>query len=241
MQEQLNLLIQVQQIDKSIQDLQAASEDNPRKMKLIEQEIQGDQEIFQTFVREMDDLKKQRKSLEKEIEDCEQKIKKSQVKLMEVKTNKEYKAMLTETDDLRRDKSGKEDRLLEILEKLEEGSTKEKALKKEVEAKTAEGKLKRDQLEKERQTYEKELSEINQSRGELVSRVDISLLKQYEFLKDRLKGVALAEAKDATCLCCHMQIPPQLYNELHRKDKIIPCPSCLRLLYLTEPGGSPKG
>ena len=188
----------------------------------------------------MEGLKKQRKSLEREIEECDQKIKKSQVKLMEVKTNKEYKAMLTETDELKKGKSGKEDLLLEFLEKLEEGIQKEKALKKTVEAKTAEGKLKKDQLEKERQAYEKELLDINQKREELTSRIDSPLLKQYEFLKDRLKGVAVAEVKDATCLSCHMQIPPQLYNELHRKDKIIPCPSCLRILYLTGPSGSKR-
>jgi predicted nucleic acid-binding Zn-ribbon protein len=237
MQEQLNLLIQMQQIDKSIQELLFTAEDNPRKMNQVEQEIQEMQETSQAFVREMEGLKKQRKSLEKEIEEFEQKIKKSQVKLMEVKTNKEYKAMLTETDDLKKGKSGKEDLLLELLEKLEEGTQKEKALKKTVEAKTAEGKLKKDQLEKERLAYEKELLAIHQKREELTSRIDFPLLKQYEFLKDRLKGVAVAEVKDATCLSCHMQIPPQLYNELHRKDKIIPCPSCLRILYLTEPGG----
>jgi uncharacterized protein len=238
MQDQLNFLIQLQQIDKSIQDLLLTSEENPRKIKLIDQEIQEVQETFQAFNQEMEGLKKQRKSLEREIEGCDQKIKKSQVKLMEVKTNKEYKAMLTETDELKKSKSGKEDLLLEFMEKLEEGIQKEKGLKKNAEAKNAEGKIKKDQLEKERQAYEKELLDINKKRQELTSRIDPPLLKQYEFLKDRLKGVAVAEVKDATCLSCHMQIPPQLYNDLHRRDRIIPCPSCLRILYLTGPSES---
>jgi uncharacterized protein len=241
MQEQLNLLIQLQQIDNSIQELRLTSEENPRKLKQVEQEIQEVQESFQAFAREMEELKKQRKGLEKEIEEYDQKIKKSQVKLMEVKTNKEYKAMLTETDDLKKGKSGKEDLLLEFLEKLEEGSAREKILKKEVAAKTSEGEIKKDQLEKERRAYENELIQINLKREELTSRIDSPILKQYEFLKDRLKGVAVAEARDATCLSCHMQIPPQLFNELHRKDKIIPCPSCLRILYLTGEGGGKKG
>jgi uncharacterized protein len=240
MQEQLNLLIQLQQIDKSIQELLLASEENPRRMEQVEQEIQEVQETLKAFVREMEEWKKQRKSLEKDIEAWDQKIKKSRLKLMEVKTNKEYKAMLTETDELKKGKNGKEDLLLEFLEKLEEGTQKAMVLKKTVEAKTAEGQLKKDQLEKERRAYEKEFSEMNQKREELTSRIESPLLKQYEFLKDRLKGVAVAEVQEATCLSCHMQIPPQLYNELHRKDKIIPCPSCLRILYLTEPGGNKK-
>jgi predicted nucleic acid-binding Zn-ribbon protein len=157
---------------------------------------------------------------------------------MEVKTNKEYKAMLTETDELKKGKIGKEDLLLEFLEKLEEGTLKEKSLKKNVEDKIAEGKLKKDQLEKEGQESEKALLELNQKRKELISQVDSALLKQYEFLKDRLRGVAVAEVKNATCLGCHMHIPPQLFNELHRRDQIIQCPSCLRILHLPESNGS---
>ncbi len=238
MQEQLNFLIQLQQLDKSIQNLLLTSEENPKKMKQVDQEIQEVLETLQSFMQELEGLKKQRKGLEREIEECDQKIKKSQVKLMEVKTNKEYKAMLTETDELKKSKGSKEDLLLEFLEKLEEGTRKEKDLKKSVEDKTKEGNLKKEQLEKERRAYEKELLEINEKRKELASRIDSPLLKQYEFLKERLKGVAVAEVKNATCLSCHMNIPPQMYNELHRRDRIIPCPSCLRILYLTGPGGS---
>jgi predicted nucleic acid-binding Zn-ribbon protein len=93
-------------------------------------------------------------------------------------------------------------------------------------------------LEKERRESEKELLELNQKRNEIVSRVDSTLLKQYEFLKERLRGVAVAKVKDATCLGCHMHIPPQLFNELHRGDRIITCPSCLRILHLAKPIGN---
>ncbi len=238
MREQLTYLIQLQQLDKSIQHLLFTSEENPKKIRQVDQEIEQVQETFQVFIREMEDLKKQRKTLEREIEEYDQKIKKSQVKLMEVKTNKEYKAMLTETDELKKGKTGKEDLLLEFMEKLEEGIQKEKALKKTVEAKIAEGKLNKDRLEKERQESEKELLELNQKRKELSSRVDSALLKQYEFLKERLRGVAVAKVKDATCLGCHMHIPPQLFNELHRGDRIITCPSCLRILHLANTIGN---
>jgi predicted nucleic acid-binding Zn-ribbon protein len=238
MQEQLNHLIRLQQIDKAIQQLFLTAEQNPGKIMQIDQEIQEAEETFQTFTREMEDWKKRRKSLEREIEDLDQKIKKSQVKLMEVKTNKEYKAMLTESDELKKAKTGKEDLLLEFMEKLEEGLRKEKTLKGDLEIKTIEGRQKKDQLEKEGQELEKELLALKEKREELSSRVEGALLKQYEFLKDRLKGTAVAEVKNGTCLGCHMHIPPQLFNELHRRDRIIPCPSCLRILYFAESAGN---
>ncbi|MGC1405031.1 MAG: C4-type zinc ribbon domain-containing protein [Thermodesulfobacteriota bacterium] len=238
MQEQLNYLIQMQQLDNTIELILIHSQDNPRKVALVNQETQKVQEVFQNFKKEMEDVKKQRKILEREVEEFDQRIKKSQVKLMEVKTNKEYRAMLTEIEELKKFKTGKEDLLLEFLEKAEEGAKKEKALKGEVEVKIAEEKVIKKQLEKEGRGYEEEISELNRKRKGLSSRVDSGLLKQYEFLRERLRGMAVAEVKEATCLGCHMLLPPQLYNELHRQDRIITCPSCLRILYLSAPPGT---
>jgi uncharacterized protein len=240
MQEQINYLIQLQQLDRAIEHIHLSAEENPKKIEQIDQEMQGVQETVQAFAKEMDENQKQRRGLEREVEEFGQKIKKSQVKLMEVKTNKEYRAMLTEIEELKKAKAGKEDLLLEFLEKLEEGTQKQKVLKKSLEAKIAEGKLKKEHLEAERREYEKELSGQNRKRKELSARLDSTLLRQYEFLKDRLRGMAVAEVKEAACLGCNMHIPPQLFNELHRQDRIITCPSCLRILYLVGPSESKK-
>ncbi len=235
MQEQIRYLIQLQKLDKAIEQILVSTEENPKKVNQIEQETQGVQETLQAFTKEMDENQKQRRGLEREVEEFGQKIKKSQVKLMEVKTNKEYRAMLTEIEELKKGKAGKEDLLLEFLEKLEEGVQKQKVLKKYVETKIAEGKLKKEHLEAEGRTYEKELSGLNRKRKELCARLDSSLLRQYEFLKVRLHGMAVAEVREATCRGCNMHIPPQLNNILHRQDRIITCPSCLRILYLPGP------
>ncbi|MEW6185750.1 MAG: C4-type zinc ribbon domain-containing protein [Thermodesulfobacteriota bacterium] len=236
MQEQLNHLIRMQQVDKTIQQLLFTTEQNPVKIKEVDLEIQEAEETFRNFTHDLEDMKKQRKSLERDIEEFDQKIKKSQVKLMEVKTNKEYKAMLTEADELKKAKTGKEDLLLEFIEKLEEGVRKEKILKNELEIKVNEGRQKKKKLEEEGQEIGQELQALKEKRQEICSRVEGSLLQQYEFLRERLKGTAVAEVKNGTCLGCHMHIPPQLFNELHRQDRIIPCPSCLRILYLVGSG-----
>ncbi len=36
---------------------------------------------------------------------------------------------------------------------------------------------------------------------------------------------------DAVCQGCHMNIPPQMYNELQREDSLKMCPSCERIIY----------
>jgi uncharacterized protein len=234
MQTQLHYLVQLQQLDRAIEKVLIDTRENPARLAQVDQETKTVEESLKRFREEMDGLKKKRRDLEREVDELEQKIKKSQVKLMEVKTNKEYRAMLTEIDEFKKVKSGKEDLLLEFLEKLEEGQQKEKSLKKTVESQIAEGKLKKADLEKEGQGYIEALSDLHRNRKDLTGLVDPVLLKQYEFLRDRLKGVAVAEAREAMCLSCYMQLPPQLYNELYRQDRVITCPSCLRILFISE-------
>ncbi|HFB84009.1 MAG TPA: hypothetical protein ENJ72_04385, partial [Thermodesulfatator sp.] len=36
---------------------------------------------------------------------------------------------------------------------------------------------------------------------------------------------------DAICEGCHMNIPPQLYNELMRDNRLMECPLCQRIIY----------
>jgi uncharacterized protein len=234
MQTQLNYLVQLQQIDRAIENVLVDTRENPNKLARIDQETRAVEDSFRAFLEEKEGLKKGRRDLEREVEELDQRIKKSQVKLMEVKTNKEYRAMLTEIDDLKKAKNEKEDFLLELMEKWDESLQREKSLKQTVEVQTTAGSLKKTQLEAEGKKNEGELSLLSRQRQDLIRQVDPALLKQYEFLRERLKGVAVAEAREAICLSCHMQIPPQLYNELFRQDKMITCPSCLRFLYLSD-------
>jgi uncharacterized protein len=240
MQIQLDYLVRLQHLDRAIEKVLFDTKENPNRLAQVDEETKTVEEGFNRFLSEMEALKKQRRDLEREVEELDQKIKKSQSKLMEVKTNKEYRAMLTEIDEQKKVKRTKEDLLLEFLEKLEEGQQKEKSLKKVVESKAAEGKVKKDTLEEDGKKYAEELSGLNQQRKDLTVLVEPSLLKQYEFLKNKLKGVGVSEARDAICLSCHMQIPPQLYNDLFRQDRIITCPSCLRILYLSETREKPE-
>ena len=47
----------------------------------------------------------------------------------------------------------------------------------------------------------------------------------------RLRGVAVAEARDSMCQLCHVKVRPQLFVELRRNDSIQQCPACSRVLY----------
>lgn len=234
MEEQIRRLVSLQQIDNDIQQVKVRTEDTPRLLAGIDLELQSARDVYEAFLNRLDEIKKQRRSLEKEVDQIETKITKSRAKLMEVKNNKEYKAMLTEIDELNRGKAIQEDALLEIMEKMDTLTAQVREQKKILESKIGSGNAQKEELEKAGGVFSRELARLEEDRGRAAATIEGPYLTQYEFLRDRLRGQAMAEVRHTTCLACHMQIPHQLYNEIQRCDRVICCPSCLRILYYSE-------
>ncbi|MBK7601731.1 MAG: hypothetical protein IPJ07_25660 [Acidobacteria bacterium] len=44
-------------------------------------------------------------------------------------------------------------------------------------------------------------------------------------------GLALAEARNYSCMGCRMTIRPQVFNDIRRAETIITCESCGRILF----------
>jgi predicted nucleic acid-binding Zn-ribbon protein len=231
MEEKIRQLVYLQQIDRDIQQVKVQSEETPRRLAEIDLELQAARQTYETFLNGLEEVKKKRRALEKEVEQIDQKIKKSRSKLMEVKNNKEYKAMLTEIDDLNKSKGSQEDALLELMEQMETLTLQVREQKKVLDRNVASGKTQKEEWERAGDGYARALAGLEEDRKKAAARVENSHLQQYEFLRDRLRGLALAEVRNAACMTCHMQIPQQLYNEIQRCDRIITCPNCLRILF----------
>jgi hypothetical protein len=56
------------------------------------------------------------------------------------------------------------------------------------------------------------------------------LYRRYELIRKR-RGSAIAFTHEGTCSACHMTLPPQLFQQLMRREEFGQCPSCNRILY----------
>jgi predicted nucleic acid-binding Zn-ribbon protein len=96
----------------------------------------------------------------------------------------------------------------------------------------------RDRFEKEKRKVDAEVrqaeeavSEMEKHRRDTAAAMDPGLLARYEQLKARTGGLAVAYVENTTCSGCHLNIPPQMYNELQRRDSLKFCPNCDRIIY----------
>jgi uncharacterized protein len=206
----------------------------PKKMQEMEEALA---ELVDKVAREkgvIEELEKERRKKEKEIETDREKVKKLEAKLYEVKTNKEYQALLKEIEAAKETNDKTEEEVLILMEKIEE-------LKKDLESAAKEHKKKETQATAERKKIEEELrsvdavvSDLRKTRDTLLGMIDEDLKSTYSTLLERRNGLAVVNVKNGVCLGCFMNIPPQLFIEATKNRQVILCPSCNRIFYFLE-------
>jgi predicted nucleic acid-binding Zn-ribbon protein len=172
--------------------------------------------------------------VEKEIEVLESQSEKSNIKLSNTKSNKEYRAALKEIEDLNRQKSLLEDKAIELMEGLERLEQENTSNNSEMEKAKKQFEEDRNRILREVKGLEKELKKLEKERAELCQAVDVDLLREYDFLMERKGDLAISSVINSVCQTCHMGIPPQKYNELIRGDELLTCPHCHRIIYWGE-------
>ena len=114
------------------------------------------------------------------------------------------------------------------IEKLTGEVNAEKALLK------GEKELVSEETEKVRDTIEninKGKKTKGSKRQKQVKEIQEGLLRKYDTLRERRKGLAVVNVVQGVCQGCFMNIPPQQFNQLLKGDKILDCPTCQRILY----------
>jgi predicted nucleic acid-binding Zn-ribbon protein len=234
LKDHLKNLILLQTCDNRIKTNQAKRDSIPERIKRLEESFEEKSRIFNSRLEKLDSLEKEKRAVEKEIQVIESRAQKGQEKLNNIKSNKEYTAALKEIEDIEKERIKQEDMLLQVMETIEQ-------LKKEcIEIKVEKENLKKE-FDAEKKEIEEELLELNEEaeglmkqRAEYNCAVDSKMLKTYDLLRARRAGVAISAVVGGICQACHLEIPPQKFNELQRCNEMMSCPHCNRLIYWGE-------
>ncbi len=178
------------------------------------------------------ELQKKFRSQEAELKANQERIAKSHEKLRSVKTNKEYQSGLKEVDDLTLIGSKLEDEMIACLDEIQAAQVFLKENQVQAERHAAQLRIEMEQVREEAQAAQTRLDSVQAQAGEIAGQIPAGILALYRRIRDRKSdGVALVEVRAAVCGGCHVNIPPQMYNELHRRDRLKNCPNCDRLIF----------
>ncbi len=229
--EQIKQFVELQKIDSEIFKMKKELAEHPA----LEKSAQGAFEKKKASLKAAEEEQKthQLKQKEKEIElqSKEDRISKLQGQLYQLKTNKEYSAMDLEIKGSKADKSLLEEEILRLLDTVDAAKSKCAKEKEFLAAEEKKFKDEMDVLKKRAAELSAALAERDDSRKAFVPNVDAKLLSQYERILTKREGLALVPVLNDACSGCHLELPPQVINEVHIQDKLIFCESCARMLY----------
>lgn len=235
MNAQLENLCLIQKLDLRIKDLEQEISKIPIEIERHRQELLKEENAWESAKAKVEAFDKERREKERELNLTETKLDKYNSQLLSVKTNKEYTAVLHEIDQAKDEISNIEEDILQILDQTEEI---EKYLKEE--------KLKIEQKRKvfdeEKTRIEARLAKLKEDRDALAverkkneGNLDKNLKMEYQKLCQARKGIAVARARDGSCVGCNIMLMPQLFQEIkNSEDKIFYCPNCHRILFYKE-------
>lgn len=231
LKDKIRTLIELQQADNRIQDLLNRKKQGPLKIKALADEMEAVSNGFREDEERLDSLKKERRSLETEVEDLDGKISKSNEKLSNIKSNKEYSAALKEIEGLKKQKNRIEDELLQQMEELEQLTQRCKNNQDRLNELRQTFERDKEAVQKELTQLDKELKKQERKRTTIAKKTDPELLSRYRLVREHIGPSAISPVIDGVCQSCHMGIPPQMFNELMKCLELTSCPHCNRIIY----------
>jgi predicted nucleic acid-binding Zn-ribbon protein len=229
--EQIDILVKLQAIDSEIHKINQMLTSVSGRTDQLNAELEEQELLLTEFVAGLEGTQKKYRSLESSLNENIPKIEKSKDRLSTVKTNKEYQSLLKEIEDLTAMNSDFEDQMLECLEQIDLAESRLKENEKAVKMFKAQVDHEIEKIEKEAEKGRGDLEKLQKDWQVIFDTVNPDFMERFDQVRKQVGKYTIARVVQSVCEGCNMNIPPQMYNELQRCEKLMFCPHCQRIIY----------
>jgi uncharacterized protein len=229
---QVDLLFKLQGIDTQIYSLRAEQDEKPVEIAQLKDSLESKKAGIKDAEEKLKSLQLKHKEKEIALGSKEGEIKKLEGQLYQIKTNKEYTAMINEIESRKADNSLLEEEIINIIDSIDHAKLFLEKEKEKFNRESDKANAQIGEIEKQIIGIKSEISGLDKKRQELIPSIESKLLKEYERVLTGRNGQALAEVANNACGGCYMQLPAQVINEIRMKHNIIRCENCQRILYI---------
>lgn len=227
---EIEKLLQVQELDVQLKEMERELTDIPARKQEEEDRLKNHKAALAEAQEGLKRLQAELRENENEGGSLEEKIAKLRTQQMQLKTNKEFKAMEMEIDAVKAQITRLEDGELELMEQIEvaqaDVAQRGSDLKEEEAAVQEDIKV----LDERIAGIECDVAALRERRQSMTEPVNPEWLQQYERLNTR-RNPAMVAVNDGICGGCHLQLPPYIINDTKKADLLVACPFCGRIVY----------
>lgn len=182
-----------------------------------------------------------RRELEKQVAQVDSRLSRFEDHKAAVKTNQEFTALLHEISTAKTEKDAVEEQILILLEAADVVSAELKAAEAALTGTTREVTAARTAMDAERNTLDRQLTDLAADRAREAPGVTPAVLAKYDQILKQRRMMAIAPIAGDMCTACHVRLRPAVVQQVRRNEDLIQCDSCQRLLYaLPKDAAVPK-
>jgi uncharacterized protein len=226
----LKLLAGIQSLDARILAARTELEHVPHDVERLEAERRGHGDALGAVKARREAGAKNRRALELEVESRNAAIRKLQAQQIQVKTNKEYTAMLHEIEGTKRAILGLEEQILVEMENGDALAAAEKESQKTYDAESGRVGREQDALRARAAGLQSAADAWGAERASAVAGLSRDVLTAYQRIFQGRAGQAIVPVDNGACGGCGAPLPPQLVNEVRKMETLITCETCGRIL-----------
>jgi uncharacterized protein len=231
LREQIEILATLQNVDREIKEKNSTKQQLLGELLVKDKEIQSKKQEIALLAAACAEKEKERQGKERLLQDEGKKAMDKRMRMNRIKNTKELQALQREIEQIRQSNGDLEEDLIRVLEEIDR-------IKAELKAKEEEAALMEEEWQQRQEEMQSKISGIDQLVSEaytlrktIASQIAGDLISRYELIFARRGGSAVVEVSGGICQGCYMNIPPQLWNEIIKSEKVNLCPSCQRILY----------
>lgn len=232
MQAQIEILALLQTIDREIKEQTGRKQDLLSEIGIKEREIRAKKSEIDALVAGFSEKEKLRLEKDRVFQDEGKKAMEKRMRMNRIKNVKELQALQREIDQARQNNGELEDELIRIMQELD-------VIKAQIQAKETEISTMQEQWQNQQKELDEQIHRIDTAvsqaivrRQDIATQVTGDLISRYDLIFSRRGGTAVVEVAAGICQGCFMNVPPQLWNEIIRNEKLHLCPSCQRILFV---------
>ena len=234
MRDKLLALAALQKVDLDIAALKKNAEAYPREMAELEKQLNAAKAAVDAERTKLEQLETQKRTLEQNVSEDKDKVRKWEGRLSEQRSTREYSALAREIDIAKKGQVTMTEEGQELGRQALVQREMVKAKETDFTARTKNLVDRIDALKAKLAEVEAEVRSVDLTRAEAAKDVEASLLRQYDVIRKKRMPAFVPVSHPGTCSGCRMNIPPQRFNTLVATRGIDTCPSCTRMIYAAE-------
>lgn len=231
MDPRLTSLLELQRVLSEQRGLEMQYEGIPKRQNEIQSFLKNLEEEAKAAEERFKKREVEQKSVELELQEGQSNRVKKEAQLMTIKNNKEYQATLAEIESLDRRNTRNEERIIELMDSLENERKILQEKKKELEERRSQFQNELTELGERERGLNGKVEEARKNTEKIQARVDPILYQRFVRVFNGKQGIAVATANGGHCGACNIRLTPRLVQLARRSQDIVICEGCQRFLY----------